>query len=125
MEMLAEELQLQVEPANAPRCDADADADASTFNASSAGASEGTATVAGKEDVFYVPYDSSGRRTVGCVAKHQLDLRDGAEVVLTAGPNKGERATVIGRNADGHWRLRVTRRFKGKGGGKESKVFGE
>lgn len=60
-------------------------------------------------DVFSVPYDLDGNRA----QEHRvLDLREGARVKVTEGPNKGQFASVVGRNADGHWRLRITHAFK-------------
>mmetsp|Transcript_25620 Transcript_25620/g.59738 ORF Transcript_25620/g.59738 Transcript_25620/m.59738 type:complete len:541 (+) Transcript_25620:105-1727(+) len=76
------------------------------------------------QDVFEVPYSpSDGLRTAGCATKHTLDLREGARVMLTGGPQKGEMATVTGRNVDGHWRLRVTHRQVSNSGA--IKEFGE
>ena len=72
-------------------------------------------------NVFSVPYGPDGLRTTG--AKHTLDLRQGAKVMLTEGPQKGELATVTGRNADGHWRLRITHRQVSNSG--SIKEFGE
>mmetsp|Transcript_6632 Transcript_6632/g.11707 ORF Transcript_6632/g.11707 Transcript_6632/m.11707 type:complete len:81 (-) Transcript_6632:788-1030(-) len=43
--------------------------------------------------------------------------------MLTNGPEEGQRATVLGRNADGHWRLRITHRQVSNQG--TVKEFGE
>lgn len=61
-------------------------------------------------DVFLVPYDSEGilvEDAVGC--RRTLDLRDGAELLVTIGADKGQRAIVLGKYADGHYKLRVKR----------------
>ena len=76
------------------------------------------------QNVFEVPYSpADGLRTAGCVAKHTLNLREGARLMVTEGPQKGEMATVTGRNADGHWRLRITHRQVSNSGA--IKEFGE
>jgi len=76
-------------------------------------------------DVFEVPYDpANGQRVDGAAATtHVLDLREGKQVMITDGPQKGEMATVLGRNADGHWRVRVTHRQVSNSGA--VKEFGE
>jgi len=41
-----------------------------------------------------------------------LNLREGAELVVALGPNRGHKATVLDRNWDGHFRISVQRSFK-------------
>merc|ERR1712146_247533 len=62
------------------------------------------------DHVFSVPYDAAGQRTEG--AKTILDLREGAALVVTGGPDKGAAATVIGLNRDGHYRISIESHFK-------------
>lgn len=88
MALLAEEMALEVPPANI--------------------------SIGNAEEVFSVPYDASGER-IGdgsSATTTLLDLREGAELVVASGPDKGAKATVLGRNADGHFRIAVQRSFK-------------
>ena len=59
-----------------------------------------------ERDVFYVPYDERGERVSGG-ARRALDLRPGARLVVGFGPNAGDLARVVGRNAEGHWRVAI------------------
>ena len=75
------------------------------------------------DHVFSVPYDAAGQRTEG--AKSILDLREGAALVVTGGPDKGAAATVIGLNRDGHYRISIERHFKRTGSRfKETRLLG-
>merc|ERR1712046_307608 len=65
------------------------------------------------EHVFSVPYDNDGKPTRDAQERTILDLRDNAEVVIAIGKNKGQRAVVLGRNADGHYRIAITHDDKG------------
>jgi len=65
-----------------------------------------------EEHVFSVPYDSEGKLIQGCTQRTMLDLRDHAEVLIAVGQNKGQRAIVLGRNADGHYRVAITHNDK-------------
>lgn len=59
-------------------------------------------------DVFDVPYDHTGKLALES-PRQRLDLRDGAKLVVTLGPNRGDQAVVLGKNADGHYRIGVKR----------------
>lgn len=65
------------------------------------------------EHVFSVPYDNDGRLTEDSQQRHILDLRDHAEIVIAIGRNKGQRGIVLGRNADGHYRIAITHNDNG------------
>jgi len=60
-----------------------------------------------EEQVFSVPYDGEGKLIGAGERRGILDLRDNAEVVLAIGKNKGQQAMVLGRNADGHYRIAI------------------
>ena len=94
MALLAEELGLEVGSGNTPASSTD--------------------------DVYQVPYNLDGTRVPAGAPLHTLDLREGATVMLTDGPQKGEKAVVMGRNADGHWRVKIAHRFNGS-----NATFGE
>lgn len=66
------------------------------------------------EHVFLVPYDEDGKRMRDGHGRTILDLRDNAEVTIAVGTNKGQHALVLGRNADGHYRIAVTHNDQGK-----------
>lgn len=61
-----------------------------------------------EEHVFSVPYDREGKLLEDLDRRMTLDLRDHAEVIIAVGKNKGQRAIVLGRNADGHYRIAIT-----------------
>lgn len=61
-----------------------------------------------EEHVFSVPYDSEGRLVQNGQQRMILDLRDHADLVIAVGKNKGQQAIVLGRNADGHYRVAIT-----------------
>jgi len=54
-------------------------------------------------DLFLVPYDKNGNRTKQGTS--MWDLRDGAQVVVNGGPGVGFTGTVVGKTADGHYRI--------------------
>jgi hypothetical protein len=58
-----------------------------------------------EEDVFLVRYNGKGERLADGAAPAQLDLREGAKVVVTAGPYKGARGEVNSKNREGHYRI--------------------
>merc|ERR1712203_1056646 len=61
-----------------------------------------------EEHVFSVPYDQEGKLLQDGQQRGILDLRDNIEVTLAVGKNKNQRAIVLGRNADGHYRIAIT-----------------
>eukprot|EP00051_Salpingoeca_urceolata_P000229 m.33222 g.33222 ORF g.33222 m.33222 type:complete len:383 (-) comp10318_c0_seq1:135-1283(-) len=63
----------------------------------------GAARVA--QDVFEVPYDSDGKLCPG--TKSRLNLRADQPIRLTSGPHAGATGVVSGKNAQGHYNLRV------------------
>merc|ERR1712028_226057 len=66
-----------------------------------------------EEHVFAVPYDRESKRVENGHHRMTLDLRDNAEVMVAVGTNKGQRGIVLGRNADGHYRIAITHNDKG------------
>lgn len=66
-----------------------------------------------EEHVFSVPYDREGRLVKNGGHRMNLDLRDNAEVIVAIGKNKGQRARVLGRNADGHYRIAILHNSSG------------
>merc|ERR1712072_407179 len=95
--LLAEEMQLDV--SGGAR-------DTTTAAAAEATAIMESHAIQPNDHVFSVPYDAAGQRTED--AKTILDLREGAALVVTGGPDKGA-ATVIGLNRDGHYRISIER----------------
>jgi hypothetical protein len=74
-----------------------------------------------EDDVFMIPYGSDGlRSTNGTLMK--LDLRTGSELVVSVGPLQGSKAVCMGRNKQGHWRIKVDRKSK-HGGWAFSETF--
>jgi len=62
------------------------------------------------EDVFSIPYDVNGKLVKGHDAPLRvLDLREGAELIVTNGANKGQRAIILGKHAEGHYKVGVQR----------------
>lgn len=55
-----------------------------------------------------------------------LDLRDGAELTIGPGPNEGQRACVLGKNAQGHYRVAIDhqRSAEGKLSWREVRLLG-
>mmetsp|Transcript_38994 Transcript_38994/g.50424 ORF Transcript_38994/g.50424 Transcript_38994/m.50424 type:complete len:630 (-) Transcript_38994:69-1958(-) len=73
------------------------------------------------QTTFLIPYDINGNRiddktttttTTTNKKMMRLDLSDGAELFISGGPDEGAKATVMGRNKDGHYRISVERKFK-------------
>jgi hypothetical protein len=60
------------------------------------------------EHVFSVPYDKDGKLIQDMEHRTILDLRDNAKAVIAVGKNRGQSARVLGRNADGHYRIALT-----------------
>lgn len=64
-----------------------------------------------QEDVFRIPFDSNGS-PIGTNAPLDdwsiLDLRAGESVKLTAGPYSGDVGVVTGKNAAGHYSIRIS-----------------
>lgn len=60
-------------------------------------------------EVFSVPYDSSGHLLVGDGPRRLLDLREGSELKVTVGNDKGQFAKVVGKHPEGHYKLNVQR----------------
>mmetsp|Transcript_78523 Transcript_78523/g.153609 ORF Transcript_78523/g.153609 Transcript_78523/m.153609 type:complete len:630 (+) Transcript_78523:48-1937(+) len=109
--MLAEELVLHSNSKNS-------EAPETTVPATALGASDSDAAKVGESDVFLVPYDANtGMRLQGKSATHllRLDLTEGSLLTISAGPDTGRNAVVIGKNKDGHWRVSIERQFKGGG----------
>jgi len=78
----------------------------------------------GQEDVFELPYSGEGRLARDSQPRIRLDLRPGARVRLVDQPawdkeRCGDVATVEGRNADGHFVIRMP-----FGGGCASRLLG-
>lgn len=112
--LLAEEMQLDVSGGAG---------DAATAAAAEATAIMESHAIQPNDHVFSVPYDAAGQRTED--AKTILDLREGAALVVTGGPDKGAAATVIGLNRDGHYRISIERHFKRTGSRfKETRLLG-
>jgi hypothetical protein len=61
----------------------------------------------GGNDVFRVPYDAAGRRTDDPTRMRAWSLAEDARVKVTAGPGRGYVGTVLGRNAEGHFKVRL------------------
>ena len=66
-------------------------------------------------------FNPTGAAQPGGVELATLDLRPGALLTISSGPDKGAKAEVLGRNRDGHFRISVQRRFKS--GGKFNSTF--
>merc|ERR1712070_494066 len=60
------------------------------------------------EHVFSVPYDENGRLLKDGQPRRILDLRDNQALGVAIGKNQGGKALVLGRNADGHYRIAIT-----------------
>jgi hypothetical protein len=66
-----------------------------------------------EDGLFHIPYDEAGRR-VRAGPHRALDLREGARVVITAGPYKGDEGVVRARRRDGHYDIAVQHRVSAK-----------
>lgn len=62
------------------------------------------------DDMFVIPYGIDGA-LLSYVngAKRKLDLREGSELVVTIGSDRGQPAVVIGKHPEGHYKVRVKR----------------
>merc|ERR1712146_492318 len=56
-----------------------------------------------QEDLFLVPFDAHGNPSE---EKTIWDLREGSRVRLTGGPYAGDVGKIMGKNDDGHYRIR-------------------
>lgn len=59
------------------------------------------------EDIYSVTYGHDGFLLAPGCARNTLDLSRGALVRVTAGPHRNMRATVDGKDKEGHYRLRL------------------
>merc|ERR1719282_1409086 len=76
-------------------------------------------------DVFSVPYDLKGRLVEWQSAPPRvLDLREGAELVVTTGSDEGQRAVVLGKHPEGHYKVGV-QRAEDKGGVTSIRYLGQ
>merc|ERR1712091_471721 len=63
---------------------------------------------------FNVNYSAStGKRLRGEGRGHEWNLSTGAKVKVTAGPGKGFKGKVIGRTAEGHYRISLPHQREG------------
>jgi len=66
-----------------------------------------------EEDIFYVPYDgSTGKRNTDENELLRLDLREDAVVKLTSGQFKGDEGEVVGKQLEGHYKIRFKHALK-------------
>jgi len=62
------------------------------------------------EDVFSIPYDVDGKLVEGHNPPLRvLDLREGTELIITNGADKGQKAVILGKHAEGHYKVGVQR----------------
>jgi len=78
---------------------------------------EGLTSSASVQDYFYIPYNrQSGEKLSISLSDQQqkigLDLRKGARVRLTCGPYAGDVGEVVGKNRDGHYKIRFLHKLK-------------
>jgi hypothetical protein len=79
----------------------------------------------GVPDVFSVPYDIAGKLLDNpSVPRRTLDLRDGAELIVTIGADMGQTALVLGKHQEGHYKIAV-RRAEDKGGATSIRYLGK
>ena len=69
------------------------------------------------QDYFYIPYNRhNGERSSISLSDQQqkigLDLREGARVRLTCGPYAGDVGEIVGKNRDGHYKIRFLHKLK-------------
>merc|ERR1711968_253086 len=69
------------------------------------------------QDYFYIPYNRhNGERSSISLSDQQqkigLDLREGARVRLTCGPYAGDVGEIVGKNQDGHYKIRFLHKLK-------------
>mmetsp|Transcript_127674 Transcript_127674/g.248828 ORF Transcript_127674/g.248828 Transcript_127674/m.248828 type:complete len:449 (-) Transcript_127674:286-1632(-) len=65
-------------------------------------------------DMFLIPYDSNGlllktNEDKGAAPRRILDLRQSSELLVATGNDKGQRAVVVGKHPEGHYKLNVER----------------
>jgi NAD-dependent SIR2 family protein deacetylase len=61
-------------------------------------------------DVFSVPYNRHGTSIPAAMgASRMLDLREGSELMVVIGADKGQPAVVVGKKSEGHYKMRVKR----------------
>ena len=65
----------------------------------------------GGEDVFAIPYGAEGANTEG--EYRTLDLREGQRIRITMGQYKGDEGEVVGKQRQGHYKIRVWHTVKG------------
>ena len=70
-----------------------------------------------RSDYFYIPYNRhNGERSSISLSDQQqkkcLDLREGARERLTCGPNAGDVGEIVGKNRDGHYKIRFLHKLK-------------
>ena len=66
------------------------------------------------EEVYQVPYDGASGLKSTTGAMSTLKLHDGAKVVLTIGPHRGDVGEVVGRDNQGHYIIIFQHRLKKK-----------
>lgn len=66
------------------------------------------------EEVYQVPYDGVSGKKSTTGAMSTLKLYDGAKVVLTIGPHRGDVGEVVGRDKQGHYIIIFQHRLKKK-----------
>jgi NAD-dependent SIR2 family protein deacetylase len=62
------------------------------------------------EDVFAIPYGADGTKTE---EYRTLDLREGQRIRITTGQYKGDEGEVVGKQRQGHYKIRVWHTVKG------------
>jgi len=59
-------------------------------------------------EVFLVPYDENGHLDKSG-ARRSWDLREGAQHTIVVGKHKGDRAVILGKNPQGHYRVGISK----------------
>eukprot|EP00566_Odontella_aurita_P013253 CAMPEP_0113597410 /NCGR_PEP_ID=MMETSP0015_2-20120614/40988_1 /TAXON_ID=2838 /ORGANISM="Odontella" /LENGTH=472 /DNA_ID=CAMNT_0000505257 /DNA_START=70 /DNA_END=1488 /DNA_ORIENTATION=- /assembly_acc=CAM_ASM_000160 len=101
MEMLAEEL--SITQSSVPTWDGVVGGDCGNGN-------EGC-----EEDMFMIPYNSSGNKMSPGNENNCLDLREGQQVRITSGFYSGDVGVVVGKQLEGHYKIRFMHPIKNKG----------
>ena len=84
-----------------------------TATATAAATAEKEPSVGGEEDVFYVPYDGeTGKRNKETTELLRLDLREDSLVKLTGGQFAGDEGEVVGKQLEGHYKIRFKHALK-------------
>ena len=66
-----------------------------------------------EEDIFYIPYDAvTGKRLHGNDKLLRLDMREDAAVKLTSGQFEGDEGEVVGKQLEGHYKIRFKHALK-------------